>query len=54
MVFSFFKKKTEKMPEREIVRPKAPVAPKPLESAQPAAEEETKKAPGPSPGRPSP
>ncbi len=49
MVFSFFKKKTEKMPEREIVRPKAPVAPKPLESAQPAAEEETKKAPAPLP-----
>lgn len=44
MVFSFFKKKLEKMPEREVVRPKAAVAPKPLESAPQATEEETKKA----------
>ena len=49
MVFSFFKKKLEKMPEREVVRPKAPVAPAQLKSGQPAAEEETKKAPEPLP-----
>ncbi len=49
MVFSFFKKKLEKMPEREVVRPKAAVAPKPLESAQQAPEEEAKKAPEPLP-----
>lgn len=49
MVFSFFKKKLEKMPEREVVRPKAAVAPAPLKSAQPVAEEETRKAPEPLP-----
>ena len=49
MVFSFFKKKLEKMPEREVVRPKAPVAPAQLKSGHPAAEEETKKAPEPLP-----
>ena len=30
MVFSFFKKKQEKMPEREVMRPKAPTAPVPV------------------------
>ena len=49
MVFSFFKKKLEKMPEREVVRPKAAVAPKPLESVPPAPEEEARKAPEPLP-----
>ena len=49
MVFSFFKKKQEKMPEREIVRPRAAVAPRSLESAPQAAEEETKEARSPLP-----
>ncbi len=44
MVFSFFKKKAEKMPEREVVRPKPPAAPAPLKSSSPpVAEEETRK-----------
>lgn len=42
MVFSFFKKPAEKMPERKAARPKAPPAPAPEESAvwEPAAEQQ--------------
>jgi len=47
MVFSFFKKKQEKMPEREVVRPKAPTAPAPVKPALP--EEEEQKRPEPLP-----
>lgn len=43
MVFSFLKKKLEKMPEREVVRPKSAVAPTPVKSAQPSVEEDAKK-----------
>ena len=51
MVFSFFKKKLEKVPEREVVRPRAPVAPAPppVAPAPPMVEEEVKKAPEPLP-----
>lgn len=36
MVFSFFKKSPEKMPERPTAKPKAPAAPKPEPSVDPA------------------
>jgi len=45
MVFSFFKKKQEKMPEREVVRPKAPTAPAPVKPALPEEEEQKRPAP---------
>ena len=47
MVFSFFKKKQEKMPEREVMRPKAPTAPVPVKPALP--EEDEQKRPEPLP-----
>ena len=47
MVFSFFKKKQEKMPEREVMRPKAPTAPVAVKPALP--EEEEQKRPEPLP-----
>lgn len=49
MVFSFFKKKLEKVPEREVVRPKAAAAPAPLRPEQPVVGEEAKKIPEPLP-----
>jgi anti-anti-sigma regulatory factor len=53
MVFSFFKKKLEKVPEREVVRPRAPAAPAPAPvnpaAPPPTVEEEVKKAPEPLP-----
>jgi len=47
MVFSFFKKKQEKMPEREVMRPKAPTAPVPVKP--PLPEEGEQKRPEPLP-----
>ena len=49
MVFSLFKKKTQKMPEREVMRPKPAVAPTPAVAEQPAAQDEAVKVPEPLP-----
>ncbi|MGB5206507.1 MAG: STAS domain-containing protein, partial [Azonexus sp.] len=49
MVFSLFKKKTQKMPEREVMRPKPAFAPTPAVAGQPATQDEAVKAPEPLP-----
>jgi anti-anti-sigma regulatory factor len=45
MVFSLFKKKDKKVPEREVMHPKPPVAPNSGHSVLPGAKEEAAKAP---------
>lgn len=49
MVFSLFKKKAQKMPEREVMRPKPAAAPTPAVAEAPVASEEAVKAPVPLP-----
>ena len=49
MVFSLFKKKTQKMPEREVMRPKPAFAPTPAVAEQPATQDEAVKVPEPLP-----
>ena len=49
MVFSLFKKKAQKIPEREVMRPKPAFAPTPAGAQLPGAQEEVAKAPEPLP-----
>jgi hypothetical protein len=49
MVFSLFKKKAQKMPEREVMRPKPATAPNSGHSVLPGAKDEAVKAPEPLP-----
>ena len=49
MVFSLFKKKEAKLPKREVMHPKPPVAPNSGQSLLPGATEEVAKAPEPLP-----
>ena len=49
MVFSLFKKKAQKMPEREVMRPKPATAPNSGQSVLPGATDEPVKAPEPLP-----
>ena len=49
MVFSLFKKKAQKIPEREVMRPKPAFAPTSAGSQLPGAQEEVAKAPEPLP-----
>ena len=49
MVFSLFKKKAQKMPEREVMRPKPAFAPTPLLGESSVTPEEAVKAPAPLP-----
>ena len=49
MVFSLFKKKTQKMPEREVMRPKPAFAPPPAVAEQPATQDGAVKVPEPLP-----
>ena len=49
MVFSLFKKKVQKMPEREVMRPKQATAPNSVLPAPPGAKDEAVKTPEPLP-----